>query len=627
MLGALLTPLVDCPGIYRSQSVGLAWLALCSAACAWVIVFPGARPGPAPAVPGGTWIALGWTGLVFAALAGLPMVTDVGSARETITLLLSLPVLALAWRCERADPAAEAHWTRATLTLALAVAGGIALLSLFGSPERWRLNGLWAGSLGNPNTAGACAAILLPWAIATLLRPSDRPSLSIAATSSLLLLLWGAGSRAAMLAAVAGAAFAGWGTLHGQTAISGARMRLGAALGGFLLLALVASGIDPVLVVPSAHLQRNQSIAVRTHVLFDTLRLIGDHPFTGVGPGQFAARFPPYRDPVEHAISGELTAIEDPHNAWLGRVADGGVTAGAALLLLAFGLLRALRFAIESCAPASMERGAVGVLVAALVAGCGTDVLLRPGLVPWLALGVGLLPCAPNPTVPSSAWQRAERALSALFVVALLWLSWQAGWSRALAGAAAARGLTATAADGPAAALPMFDAAVAQAPDWPEALALRAQTHDRLGAAPAAIADRTAALCLRPFDPALLNDRGISRAMSGDRSGAEADLRAAVRIAPALRRGWFNLATLLLGENRREDALDAIGRAFPTTEPGESAYRAAIAVVGEQQGAPSLRWLALACRLNPRLARAAMQERAFADFRDQPAFAAALKGE
>jgi tetratricopeptide (TPR) repeat protein len=57
--------------------------------------------------------------------------------------------------------------------------------------------------------------------------------------------------------------------------------------------------------------------------------------------------------------------------------------------------------------------------------------------------------------------------------------------------------------------------------------------------------------------PELLANRGALRALAGDRSGAETDLREAVARTPRLVPAWWNLAAVLDSEGRAEDAAAA----------------------------------------------------------------------
>jgi tetratricopeptide (TPR) repeat protein len=74
--------------------------------------------------------------------------------------------------------------------------------------------------------------------------------------------------------------------------------------------------------------------AVRKRILARTWKLAGANLAFGVGPGQFAARFPPYRDPQEIELSTHQrrldteTEVEHPHDDWILPFAEGGLVAG-----------------------------------------------------------------------------------------------------------------------------------------------------------------------------------------------------------------------------------------------------------------------------------------------------------
>ncbi|MEW6074099.1 MAG: O-antigen ligase family protein, partial [Planctomycetota bacterium] len=103
--------------------------------------------------------------------------------------------------------------------------------------------------------------------------------------------------------------------------------------------------------------------------------LLAAHPFLGTGPGQFAAAFPPHRDPAEavlsrHGAASELaTEAEHPHNDWLHGVVQHGLPGGALWLLFLFLVLRAAVRAARGAGEAHAAAGAAGlaVLVNALV--------------------------------------------------------------------------------------------------------------------------------------------------------------------------------------------------------------------------------------------------------------------
>jgi tetratricopeptide (TPR) repeat protein len=77
---------------------------------------------------------------------------------------------------------------------------------------------------------------------------------------------------------------------------------------------------------------------VRARIWSASLSMLRDHVLAGVGPGQFTARFPTYRDPREIEIStlgrrlAAETEVEHPHNDWLAVVLDTGVLGGVCWL-------------------------------------------------------------------------------------------------------------------------------------------------------------------------------------------------------------------------------------------------------------------------------------------------------
>ncbi len=89
----------------------------------------------------------------------------------------------------------------------------------------------------------------------------------------------------------------------------------------------------------------------RYGVWAETLGMIRDQPLTGVGPGNFVVRFPPYRKGVWYTVRDDFDSIDfetfpDPHNGYLQVAAESGVPALVALLaLLGLGFRGAVRAA------------------------------------------------------------------------------------------------------------------------------------------------------------------------------------------------------------------------------------------------------------------------------------------
>jgi len=115
-------------------------------------------------------------------------------------------------------------------------------------------------------------------------------------------------------------------------------------------------------------------IEVRRRVWIATVGLVLANPVAGIGPGQFAARFPEYRDPVERKLSNwgydieQTTEVEHPHNDWLLPWAEGGVIAGLAWWLFLFGILRAAYTTLRRGEQADLANAAsaIAILLAAL---------------------------------------------------------------------------------------------------------------------------------------------------------------------------------------------------------------------------------------------------------------------
>jgi len=118
---------------------------------------------------------------------------------------------------------------------------------------------------------------------------------------------------------------------------------------------------------------------VRWRVWRATLAMTAAHPLLGVGPGQFQAAFPPWRDPVEEVLSRQGpcsedgTEVEHAHDDYLQALAEGGLVGGLPWLLFA-GLMavaawRALaseEVALAGCGAAALALLANGLLHAPL---------------------------------------------------------------------------------------------------------------------------------------------------------------------------------------------------------------------------------------------------------------------
>ncbi|MCR4411270.1 MAG: O-antigen ligase family protein [Thermoguttaceae bacterium] len=183
------------------------------------------------------------------------------------------------------------------------------------------------------------------------------------------------------------------------------------AAAGLVLLALVGVAVATRGVDASVFSQAAKSLGYRLHYWQATTRLIADHPWLGVGPGNFQAEYTRYKLPQA------VEEVAEPHNFLLEIGATAGMPA-ALVLLLALGayawrLLRAPRPSGDSTEPPSPAYRP-GASTWALVGGaCGFP----------LAMVLGLLASV------SSAILGLSIALSLAVIILILLRRWvDDGW-------------------------------------------------------------------------------------------------------------------------------------------------------------------------------------------------------
>ena len=272
---------------------------------------------------------------------------------------------------------------------------------------------------------------------------------------------------------------------------------------------------------------------VRWRVWQSLVPLVRDHPALGVGPGQFAAAYPPYRDPAEQrlsdaAVAGATSEVEHPHNDWLQGIVDLGLAGGALwLAFLGTALARALSVLRAGRAEAALAAAALGVLVNALLR---SPLLANPAAAPAAFALFGALLARPAPSGRSAILARTcVLALAAL-------LALHAREARSIV--AHGRALTLALERGSAEALL---AALDARPDSVPALAAAARAAERapegtLGSpqdARALAASWEAVLARRPHHREALNQVGKARARAGDLDGARRAWEQALCLAPA----------------------------------------------------------------------------------------------
>lgn len=123
---------------------------------------------------------------------------------------------------------------------------------------------------------------------------------------------------------------------------------------------------------PIAGVENTGGFEVRRLIWARVPALLADAGWLGVGPGQFAAAFPPYRDPREIEISslgrrlpGQETEVQHAHNDYLQAFCDAGPLGG--LLFLALAALAAWR-ALRILREAADERAALALGLLAVLA-------------------------------------------------------------------------------------------------------------------------------------------------------------------------------------------------------------------------------------------------------------------
>ncbi|MEM1447657.1 MAG: hypothetical protein AAF957_14715 [Planctomycetota bacterium] len=128
--------------------------------------------------------------------------------------------------------------------------------------------------------------------------------------------------------------------------------------------------------------------------------VVEDHAALGLGPGQFQAGFPPYRDPAELELTSfgrrETTPIEveHAHSDWLTPFAEYGVLGGLAFaLFLLVALYRALRHVLRAEDGTSRDFGFAAVAVLANAA-VNANLLYGPlsPLIAFVVLGAVTAP-------------------------------------------------------------------------------------------------------------------------------------------------------------------------------------------------------------------------------------------
>jgi O-antigen ligase len=520
----------------------------------------------------------------FAALLVLPVAAGLwgvlaapASQRPAVGFALVLGMLPWVYGLIAAGAGAD-EAERIERSVFAGAAVGLGVVALIGVLQTWA--GLaWlpqarppAGTFVNRNVAGQALVALVPLAAAVAAgagRRGLRTAAGLAAAAGVVFLA-ATRSRGAWIAVLVA-----W-TLAAAVLVlrsrGRARRRVLAMAGGVAALAIVAALI-PVrgaVELPSARRALallaqpgSGSQAVRAALAANTAALVADHPWTGAGPGRFAAVYPLYQREVRPTPDFGLDRRPDhAHLDALELAAHYGAPAAASLLvLLGWGALLALRRAWEAPGPVAAARAAAAfaAMAGVLVHGLVSFPLQSPASA-WLVFVLAGCSFGQRAGAASAPARRGlETWLVVLLVpglvLALVDLRHQGQLARAVRLHAEGRCE---------AALPPARAAAGSS--------LRREVGG-LGAMIVFECDRRPAPSLDALEPALARDphnlnlllaTGARRLKAGRAGGAEAAFRHALEIEPGLGRAWLGVAMSAQARGRPGEVEAACRRARET---------------------------------------------------------------
>ena len=457
--------------------------------------------------------------------------------------------------------------------------------------------GAFTGALGN---TGATSEAALPGALAGAWLFAAAPASGWGVAGAAAAVLHATfGGIAPVLAGVLASIFVlavgcAWGPRRAALAALLA-LAAGAALAGRMVTAALHGAGEPqAATAPLAgHLG---GLGMRLRIASASLAMLEDHRWLGTGPGQFAATFPPYRDPAEmeassplRGVGGALSEVEHAHDDWLQGALDTGLVGGAAwlafLALAAFHTLRRMR-EVEP-ARAALAAAALGILVNALAR---APLLWNPAAFPigFAAIGAVL---ARRPAGPRS---RAARLLPAAALLAAAPLA-----PSAIALVRHGQALSEALRESSAAAL---ERALAARPDSAPALSALARASED-GDPRRALELWRRVLALRPHRLEALIQLGVGHARLGEYAPARSALEHAHALDPANGAVLRNLATLELDHGELERAERWVAEAGLDVEASLTAAGLTRLERGEID-----RGLAILARADPSLAGRSAEE-------------------
>ncbi len=307
----------------------------------------------------------------------------------------------------------------AVLAGTLAALAGILQFSM---PGRWGSQGEPVATMGNTNYAGGYFITVLPLAIALFFFEERRGVRLLFLSSSILITL------ALILTKARGA----WVGMLGGLVLMGHRLtRTGKGhawgwgvffvLGGLGEILLRLKGGSILQVVASIFDPHYPTNAWRLIWWGDTLRMIRDHPFLGVGWGNFSYAYFPYASLARLGPGAEDLALEHPHNEYLGILAEGGLLGFGTFLWLFLAAVGSARQAGRTVRGrgSALVTGLVGSLAAASIHGFFMYNFHEPGTAInlWMVLAGLEVLSRSDPPVPSLSLAKGFPPVAASFLL------------------------------------------------------------------------------------------------------------------------------------------------------------------------------------------------------------------
>jgi O-antigen ligase len=494
----------------------------------------------------GAFLVLATTAVAWAGAAGQPL----GAPYAIAAMWRWGALFALAAGASVLDDA-PAHRQRVleTVTIAAAVVSAIGLLQhLDRLPLSIPVISTPGSTFGNRNLAAEVIALALPLGIAAAVGAA-RSDTRVAVFASIFLeLVYLAVTRArgAWAGAVCGLGVALW-LSRLRWSRRSAVLALG-AVGVAAIAAVVPGHFNPrdagdakrysglVEVLEGGLDARSTALKTRLGLWRRTARMIGEHPWLGVGPGNWPRFFPHFAEPDASAdgVLSTTLAPRQAHDDYLERAAETGVPGLLALGVLGAGVLLAVR-ARSKRRPedAVVTAAAAGSWMALSVLCVASFPFEMPGTLAIAGIALGLLATDPvqDPQPGRTAavgYLQLAAGLTLLACVAVRSeLSMRGSYWLGVAARAAWRDRGPL---GASAALQVLPKSIDLAPEDFRTRLFTARMNTRLGRSEEAARAATAALALEPYSPNANAALAVAALDSGDPEAAKRYATAALNV-------------------------------------------------------------------------------------------------